>query len=126
LTVEENITLPVWLDKKKVDKEWLSKLLGLLGLENRKNHLPNQLSGGQQQRTAIGRALFFKPSIVLADEPTGNLDTKSSEEIIALLERMNKELSQTILLVTHDEKIASRAKRIIRLSDGRIIEDISN
>ncbi|NLC16351.1 MAG: ABC transporter ATP-binding protein [Clostridiales bacterium] len=126
LTVEENISLPVLLDKKKVDKQWMAKLLDMLGLTDRKSHLPNQLSGGQQQRAAIGRALFFEPAIVLADEPTGNLDTKNSDDIIALLEKMNKELTQTILLVTHDPKIASRAHRIIRLSDGKIVEDTAN
>lgn len=126
LTVEENISLPVLLDKKKVNKQWMAKLLDMLGLTDRKSHLPNQLSGGQQQRAAIGRALFFEPAIVLADEPTGNLDTKNSDDIIALLEKMNKELTQTILLVTHDPKIASRAHRIIRLSDGKIVEDTAN
>ncbi|HHW89281.1 MAG TPA: ABC transporter ATP-binding protein [Clostridiales bacterium] len=126
LTVEENISLPVLLDKKKVNKQWMAKLLDMLGLSDRKSHLPNQLSGGQQQRVAIGRALFFEPSIVLADEPTGNLDTKNSDDIIAILEKMNQELTQTILLVTHDPKIASRAHRIIRLSDGKIVEDTAN
>lgn len=126
LTVEENITLPVRLDKRKVDRFRIAQLLEKLGLTERRLHLPNQLSGGQQQRTAIGRALFFEPSIVLADEPTGNLDTKNSEDILQHLKKMNKEFMQTILMITHDEKIACQADRIIRLSDGKILEDIVN
>ncbi|MDR2408752.1 MAG: ABC transporter ATP-binding protein [Bacteroidales bacterium] len=124
LTVEENITLPIRLDKKKVDKERLKKLIDLLGLSDRKLHLPNQLSGGQQQRTAIGRALFYEPSIILADEPTGNLDTSNSNDIIEHLEMLNERYSQTILIITHDKKIAQRANRIITLSDGKIEEDV--
>ncbi|MDR3186523.1 MAG: ABC transporter ATP-binding protein [Christensenellaceae bacterium] len=126
LTVEENVTLPVRLDNKKVDKKRLADLLSMLNLSDRKTHLPNQLSGGQQQRTAIARALFFEPMIILADEPTGNLDTNNSNDIINYLARLNKEFSQTILLITHDEKIASRAGRVVTLSDGKIIKDVRN
>ncbi len=106
LNVEENITLPLSLDNREVDKERLNDLLKLLGLQNRKNHLPNELSGGQQQRTSIGRALITNPTIILADEPTGNLDSKSSDEIVALLKKSNKELNQTIIMITHNMEIA--------------------
>ena len=122
LNVEENIELPMSLDGRSVDKKDMSDLLKLLGLENRKNHLPNELSGGQQQRTSIGRALITKPTIVLADEPTGNLDSKSSDEIVALLKKSNKELKQTIIMITHNMEIAKEADRIIKLEDGKIVE----
>lgn len=126
LSAEENITLPCYLDKKKVDKSQLDSLLSLLNLEDRRNYLPNQLSGGQQQRVAIGRALLMNPSIILADEPTGNLDAKNSEDILKHFDILNKEFSQTILMITHDEKIAKRASRTIILSDGKIIGDEGN
>ena len=106
LNVEENITLPVSLDNRQIDKELLNNLLKLLGLQNRKNHLPNELSGGQQQRTSIGRALITNPALILADEPTGNLDSKASDEIVALLKKSNKELNQTIIMITHNMEIA--------------------
>ena len=122
LNVEENIELPMSLDGRSVDKKDMSDLLKLLGLENRRNHLPNELSGGQQQRTSIGRALITKPTIVLADEPTGNLDSKSSDEIVALLKKSNKELKQTIIMITHNMEIAKEADRIIKLEDGKIVE----
>ncbi|MBR6133584.1 MAG: ABC transporter ATP-binding protein [Bacilli bacterium] len=122
LNVEENIELPMSLDGRSVDKKDMNDLLKLLGLENRKNHLPNELSGGQQQRTSIGRALITKPTIVLADEPTGNLDSKSSDEIVALLKKSNKELKQTIIMITHNMEIAKEADRIIKLEDGKIVE----
>ena len=122
LNVEENIELPMSLDGRSVDKKEMSDLLKLLGLENRRNHLPNELSGGQQQRTSIGRALITKPTIVLADEPTGNLDSKSSDEIVALLKKSNKELKQTIIMITHNMEIAKEADRIIKLEDGKIVE----
>ena len=118
LNVEENITLPLALDNREVDKERLASLLKLLGLENRKNHLPNELSGGQQQRTSIGRAIITNPTIILADEPTGNLDSKSSDEIVALLKKSNKELNQTIIMITHNMEIAKVADRIIKIEDG--------
>ncbi len=123
LNVEENITLPLSLDNRKVDKESLNKMLNLLGLQNRKNHLPNELSGGQQQRTSIGRALITNPTIILADEPTGNLDSKSSDEIVALLKKSNKELKQTIIMITHNMEIAKVADRIIKIEDGKIVEN---
>ena len=122
LNVEENIELPMSLDGRSVDKKEMSDLLKLLGLENRRTHLPNELSGGQQQRTSIGRALITKPTIVLADEPTGNLDSKSSDEIVALLKKSNKELKQTIIMITHNMEIAKEADRIIKLEDGKIVE----
>ena len=122
LNVEENIELPLSLDGRSVDKKELNDLLKLLGLENRRNHLPNELSGGQQQRTSIGRALITKPTIVLADEPTGNLDSKSSDEIVALLKKSNKEYKQTIVMITHNMEIAKEADRIIKLEDGKIVE----
>lgn len=124
LNVEENITLPLALDNREVDKERLVSLLKLLGLENRKNHLPNELSGGQQQRTSIGRAIITNPTIILADEPTGNLDSKSSDEIVALLKKSNKELNQTIIMITHNMEIAKVADRIIKIEDGRIVSEV--
>lgn len=124
LDVKENISLPVLLDHKKVDQEALQKLLEILGLEKRADHLPNELSGGQQQRVAIGRALISQPQLLLADEPTGNLDQKNSLEIINLFKELNEVYKQTILLITHDEKIARNSSRIIRIEDGKIIKDI--
>ena len=121
LNAEENITLPLKLDNQKVDEEKLNELIKLLGLEDRRKHLPNELSGGQQQRTSIGRAMITNPSIILADEPTGNLDSKSSEEIVKLLEKSNKDYKQTIIMITHNMDIAKIADRIIRLEDGRIV-----
>lgn len=123
LNVEENITLPCDLDRKDVPKEELDELLKVLGLENRRKHLPNELSGGQQQRVAIGRALINHPAIVLADEPTGNLDSKSSDEIVQLLKTSNKKYNQTIIMITHNPEIAKVADRIIRIEDGKIVED---
>ena len=123
LNVEENITLPLDLDNRKVDDKHLKELLELLGLENRKAHLPNQLSGGQQQRTSIGRALITNPTIVLADEPTGNLDSKSSDEIVELLRKSNKEYKQTIIMITHNMEIAKCADRIIKIEDGKIVKE---
>lgn len=123
LNVEENITLPLDLDNRKVDTEYLHELIKLLGLENRKNHLPNELSGGQQQRTSIGRALITNPTIILADEPTGNLDSKSSDEIVELLQKSNKEYKQTMIIITHNMEIAACADRIIKIEDGKIIEE---
>ncbi|HJJ08564.1 MAG TPA: ABC transporter ATP-binding protein [Bacilli bacterium] len=122
LNVEENITLPLELDGRCVDKNLLNDILKLLGLENRKNHLPNELSGGQQQRTSIGRALITKPSILLCDEPTGNLDSKASDEIMALLKKSNKDLKQTIIMITHNMEIAKLADRIIKIEDGKIVK----
>ena len=122
LNVKENILLPCNLDGKKVEKKHLQDVVELLGLSNREEHLPNQLSGGQQQRVAIGRAIINNPSIILADEPTGNLDSKSSKEIIELLKKSNKKYNQTILLITHDMSIAEQADRIIRIQDGKIVE----
>lgn len=124
LDVKENISLPVLLDHKKVDQEELQKLLEILGLEKRADHLPNELSGGQQQRVAIGRALISQPQLILADEPTGNLDQKNSLEIINLFKELNEVYKQTILLITHDEKIAGNSSRTIRIEDGKIIKDI--
>lgn len=123
LNVEENIALPCCLDGKQVEKEKMEEMLSILNLTNRRGHLPNQLSGGQQQRVSIGRALINHPAIVLADEPTGNLDSKSSREIIDLLKMTNRKYDQTILLITHDEKIALEADRIITIADGKIIKD---
>ncbi len=122
LNVEENITLPLSLDNRQVDTERIDEMLKLLGLEKRRNHLPNELSGGQQQRTSIGRALITNPTIILADEPTGNLDSKSSDEIVALLKKSNKELNQTIIMITHNMEIAKIADRIIKIEDGKIVE----
>ena len=123
LNVEENITLPLALDNRKVDPEVLNDLLRRLGLENRRNHLPNQLSGGQQQRTSIGRALITNPSIILADEPTGNLDSKASDEIVGILKKSNKELNQTIIMITHNMEIAKECDRIIKIEDGKIVNE---
>lgn len=123
LNVEENITLPLELDNREVNKKTLKKLLELLGLEHRSKHLPNELSGGQQQRVSIGRALITNPAIILADEPTGNLDSKSSDEIVALLKKSNKEYNQTIIMITHNMEIAKEANRIIKIEDGRIVEE---
>ena len=124
LNVEENITLPLALDNREVDKKRLNEMIKLLGLENRKTHLPNELSGGQQQRTSIGRALITNPTIILADEPTGNLDSKSSDEIVALLKKSNKEFKQTIIMITHNMEIAKCADRIIKLEDGKIVKEV--
>ena len=126
LTAEENITLPLLMDGRKPDKEHLEKILDMLGLKERRDHLPSQMSGGQQQRVSIGRALFTSPQVILADEPTGNLDSKNSAEIMELFRRSNKELKQTIIIITHDEKIAEQCDRIIVLSDGKIISDGTN
>lgn len=126
LNVEENITLPCDLDGTTVDKQRLQDLLETLGLENRKTHLPNQLSGGQQQRVSIGRAMINNPSIMLADEPTGNLDSKASEEIISLLKLSNKKFNQTVIIITHDLEIAKEAERVITIEDGKIIKDERN
>lgn len=123
LNVAENITLPMSLDKKKPDKEKLDNVLKLLNLESRVSHLPNQLSGGQQQRVSIGRALINNPSIVLADEPTGNLDSKNSAEIMDLLRQSNRKYNQTLIVITHDESIALLADRIISIEDGKIAKD---
>lgn len=120
LDVIENITLPLLMDRRKINKKRLNELLELLELSNRKNHLPNQLSGGQQQRVSIGRALINEPALVLADEPTGNLDSQNSQEIMELLKYSNKKLKQTLIVITHDEKIAIQADRIISIEDGRI------
>ena len=123
LNVEENITLPLELDGKHANKEDLDKLLKTLGMEKRVKHLPNQLSGGQQQRVSIGRALITKPSIVLADEPTGNLDSKASDEIMELLKKANKEYKQTIIMITHNMELAKVADRIIEIEDGHIVRE---
>ena len=123
LTAEENIVLPVLMDGRKPDQTQLEKILDMLELKERRNHLPSQLSGGQQQRAAIGRAIFTAPQIILADEPTGNLDSKNSAEIMELFRRTNRELKQTILMVTHDESLAEQCDRIIVLHDGKIISD---
>ena len=123
LNVVENITLPVALDGRPVNRERLATLLRTLGLEGREGALPNQLSGGQQQRAAIGRALMNAPSVVLADEPTGNLDSRNSHEIMALLRASNKEMGQTLVVITHDEDIAATADRVIAIEDGRIARD---
>ena len=126
LNVSENITLPTKLDGRKVNEAKLNDLLTTLGLEKRRNNLPNQLSGGQQQRVSIGRAMMNEPALMLADEPTGNLDSKASEEIISLLRLSNKKYNQTVIIITHDEKIALEADRIITIDDGRIIKDERN
>ena len=120
LNVEENITLPLSLDNREVNEQKLKELLKLLGLENRKTHLPNELSGGQQQRTSIGRALITNPTIILADEPTGNLDSKASDEIVELLKRSNRDYKQTIIMITHDMEIAKHADRIIKIISQKI------
>ena len=121
LNVEENISLPLALDNRTPTKEELNDTLKLLGLSERKNHLPNELSGGQQQKTSIGRALITRPTLILADEPTGNLDSKSSDEIVSLLKKSNKELNQTIIMITHNLEIAKCADRIIKIEDGKIV-----
>ncbi len=123
LNVVENITLPVLMDGRKVNEERLQELLHTLGLEGREKHLPNQLSGGQQQRVSIGRALMNAPSVVLADEPTGNLDRKNSQEIVDLLKYSNRQFGQTLIVITHDESIALQADRVIAIEDGRITRD---
>ncbi|MFK3939202.1 ABC transporter ATP-binding protein [Alkalihalobacillus sp. NPDC078783] len=123
LTVEENLTLPLLLDEHKVDQQHFTDLIGQLGLDNRLTHLPNQLSGGQQQRVSIGRALISHPSIMLADEPTGNLDSKNSKEIIDLLKRFNRTYKQTLIMITHDDRIALQADRVITIEDGKIASD---
>lgn len=123
LTVEENLTLPLLLDGRKPDKAVVNDIIKKLGLSERLHHLPNQLSGGQQQRVAIGRALINNPALVLADEPTGNLDSENSREIIALLRHFNKEFNQTVIMITHDERIALSADRIIAIEDGKITRD---
>ena len=124
LNVEENITLPLSLDNRKIDSKRLNDLIQLLGLESRKTHLPNELSGGQQQRTSIGRAMITNPAIILADEPTGNLDSKSSDEIVELLKKSNRDYKQTIVMITHNMEIAKIADRIIKIEDGKIVKDI--
>ena len=126
LNVVENMTLPLKLDGQKVNEERVNELLDLLGLAERRKHLPSQLSGGQQQRVSIGRALINAPALVLADEPTGNLDSKSSQEIIGLLKYSNKKYGQTLIVITHDENIALQADRIIRIEDGQIVSDERN
>lgn len=126
LNAEENITLPMIMDGRKPDQEQLDKMLSMLDLTERRRHLPSQLSGGQQQRVSIGRAMFNSPSVILADEPTGNLDSKNSKEILELLKRSNRELNQTMLIITHDEEIALQCDRIITLNDGRIVNDELN
>lgn len=126
LDVEENITLPAKLDGVNVDEKHLKDLLETLNLENRRHHLPNELSGGQQQRVSIGRAIINNPALVLADEPTGNLDSKASDEIVALLKKSNQKYHQTIIVITHDLEIAASANRIITIEDGHIISDVRN
>lgn len=121
LNVEENITLPLNLDNREVNKQRLDDLIKLLGLENRRTHLPNELSGGQQQRTSIGRSMITNPAIILADEPTGNLDSKASNEIVELLRKSNRDYNQTIIMITHNMEIAKVADRIIKIEDGKII-----
>ncbi len=123
LNVTENITLPVLMDGKRVDKKYLEELIGLLSLNGREKHLPNELSGGQQQRVSIGRALINNPAVMLADEPTGNLDSKNSHEIVELLKASNKKYGQTLIIITHDESIALQADRIITINDGKIASD---
>ena len=123
LTVQENLTLPLLLDGRKPDKKQIDTLVKRLGLENRLDHLPNQLSGGQQQRVSIGRALVNNPALMLADEPTGNLDSENSKEIISLLRQFNKEFNQTVIIITHDEKIENSADRVITIEDGKITGD---
>ncbi len=123
LNVTENITLPILMDGKKVDKSYLNELIELLSLKGREKHLPNELSGGQQQRVSIGRALINNPAVMLADEPTGNLDSKNSHEIIELLKYSNKKFNQTLIVITHDDSIALQADRIITINDGKIASD---
>ncbi len=126
LNVEENIMLPCRLDNRKVSKERLNEIIDILGLKNRKNHLPNELSGGQQQRVSIGRAIINNPALVLADEPTGNLDSKASDEIIELLKDSNQKYKQTVIIITHDDEIAKEANRVITIEDGKIVSDVRN
>ncbi len=126
LNIKENITLPILLDNKKPDEKYLNELIDTLGLSNRVNHLPNELSGGQQQRVSIGRALMNRPALLLADEPTGNLDSKAGREIIELLKLSNQKYKQTIIMITHDHNLALCADRIITLEDGKIISDEKN
>lgn len=123
LTVEENITLPILLDQHEVDNSKFEDIVRVLGLKDRLGHLPNQLSGGQQQRVSIGRALISNPAIVLADEPTGNLDSKNSKEIMELLKMFNKTFNQTLIVITHDERIALQADRVIAIEDGKVAKD---
>ena len=123
LTVEENLTLPLLLDGRKPNQKIIDSLVKTLGLENRLKHLPSQLSGGQQQRVSIGRALANNPALLLADEPTGNLDSENSKEIVALLRKFNREHNQTVIMITHDERIAQSADRIIAIEDGKIVKD---
>lgn len=124
LNVEENITLPLKLDNRNIDKQRIDELIKVLGLEERRTHLPNELSGGQQQRTSIGRAMITNPAIILADEPTGNLDSKASDEIVTLLKKSNKDYKQTIIMITHNLEIAKVADRIIKIEDGKIVEEV--
>ena len=123
LNVVENMTLPLLLDGREINQERLEELLHTLGLEERRGHLPGQLSGGQQQRVSIGRALINAPALVLADEPTGNLDSRNSQEIVELLKLSNRRYQQTLLMITHDERIAMQADRVIAIEDGRIAKD---
>lgn len=123
LDLEENIALPALLDNENIDKSYLDEIIELLGLTDRKSHLPSELSGGQQQRVSIGRALLNKPSIILADEPTGNLDSKNSKEVIELLKFTSRKYNQTLILITHDINIASMADRVITIEDGKIVSD---
>lgn len=123
LTAEENMTMPLLLDNREVDQNYFEELLAILGLQDRRNHLPSELSGGQQQRVSIGRAMVYKPSIILADEPTGNLDSKNSKDIIELLQYSVKKYHQTLIVITHDLKIATAADRIITIDDGCIVKD---
>ena len=124
LNAEENMTLPMLMDERKPDPAQVEEMLSLMGLSERRKHLPSQLSGGQQQRVSIGRALFTSPAVLLADEPTGNLDSKNSMEIMTLLRKSNQERRQTMLIITHDENIALQCDRILTLSDGKIIQDV--
>lgn len=126
LNIEENIELPLRLDGKKVREERLDEIIKTLGLTKRRKHLPNELSGGQQQRVSIGRAIINNPALVLADEPTGNLDSKASDEIVALLKESNEKYNQTIIVITHDPEIASNANRVITIEDGKILSDVRN
>lgn len=123
LNVRENILLPTLLDGKSIDEEYFKEVVSILGLQDRLHHLPSELSGGQQQRVAIGRALIYNPAIVLADEPTGNLDRKNSKDIIELLKMSHKKYKQTIIIITHDEQIALEASRVIKIEDGKIVSD---
>ena len=126
LNVEENIVLPCKLDGKNVRRDRLNEIIDILGLSKRRSHLPNELSGGQQQRVSIGRAIINNPALVLADEPTGNLDSKASDEIVALLKESNKKYNQTIIVITHDVSIAQEANRVITIEDGKIVSDVRN